>query len=134
MGEGVDRRPLYANGVEFFVDALADRIPSGLNGVTVDRASLTFNALESALAVGPARARFKDTGSVAAIEVTVSVGIIVSETVGLETTWSVAILWSLSERESLSKERAVGEMGDWFPTCVEMAKQASTNFLERLKV
>lgn len=80
VGEGVDRRPLYANGVEFVVDALADRTPSGLNGVTVDWASLTFDALGlRALADAPARARFKNTGSAAAIEVTVGVGVIVSE-------------------------------------------------------
>ncbi|KAI9778465.1 MAG: hypothetical protein M1839_008111, partial [Geoglossum umbratile] len=41
VGEGVDGRPLYANGVEALVDAPADREPGAPNGVTVDRASLT---------------------------------------------------------------------------------------------
>jgi len=37
VGEGVDGRPLYVNGVEVVADALADREPSAPNGVTVDR-------------------------------------------------------------------------------------------------
>jgi len=46
--------------------------------------------------------------------------------VALETTSSVAIL-SLFESNSLPKEKAVREMGDWFRTCLGMAKQAAMN-------
>jgi hypothetical protein len=59
---------------------LADREPSAPNGVTVDRASLTFDALGlKALADAPVRARLEDAGSTAAIEVAVGVGVLVSE-------------------------------------------------------
>ena len=62
------------------IDALANRAPSGPNGVTVDRAGLTFDALGlRALADGPVRARLEDTGSAAGIKVAVSVGVFVSE-------------------------------------------------------
>jgi hypothetical protein len=61
VGKGVDRRPLYASRVEVFVDARADRELSGPNGMTVDRASLTFDALGlRAFADGPVRARLED--------------------------------------------------------------------------
>ena len=85
VGEGVDGRPLYANGVEALVDALADREPSAPSGVTVDRASLTYDALGlRALADAPVRARLEDTGSAAAIEVAVGVGVLVNEAGRLE--------------------------------------------------
>ena len=80
IGEGVDGRPLYANGVEVVVDALADREPSGLNGVTVDRASLTFDALGlRTFGDVPVRARLEYAGSAAAIEVFVGVWVVFSE-------------------------------------------------------
>jgi hypothetical protein len=80
VGEGVYGRPLYANGVEAVVDALGDREPSEPNWVTVDRASLTFDALGlRALADLPVGARLEDTGSATAIKVAVGVGILVSE-------------------------------------------------------
>jgi hypothetical protein len=48
--------------------------------MTVDWASLTFNALGlRALADVPVRARLEDTGSTTAIEVTVGIGVLVSE-------------------------------------------------------
>ena len=80
VGEGVDGRPLQANGIEVLVDALSDRAPSGPNSVTVDRASLTFDALGlRAVADGPVRARLEDTGGAAGIKVTVGVGVLISE-------------------------------------------------------
>ena len=48
--------------------------------MTVDRASLTFDALGlRALADAPARARLEDTGNTAAIEFAVGVGVLISE-------------------------------------------------------
>ena len=80
VGEGVDGCPLQANGVEVLVDALSNRAPSGPNSVTVDRASLTFDALGlRAVAYGPVRARLEDTGGAAGIKVTVGVGVLISE-------------------------------------------------------
>ncbi len=62
------------------VDAFANREPSGPNGVTVDRASLTYDALSlRTLADAPFRARLEDTGNAAAIKVAVGVGVLVSE-------------------------------------------------------
>lgn len=78
--EGVDGGPLYTNGIEAAVDALADREPSALNGVTVDRASLTDDAQgHRALVYRLVRTRLEDTGSAAAIKVAVGVGVLVGE-------------------------------------------------------
>ena len=80
IGEGVDRCPLYANVIEVLVDAVADREPSGPNSVTVGGASLTKGSLGlRALAYGPVRARFEETGSATAVEVVESVGVPISE-------------------------------------------------------
>ena len=80
IGKGVDERPLYANGIEVAADARADREPSVLNGVTVDRASLTFNALGlRAFAGVPVRARLEYAGRAAAIEVFIGVGVVFSQ-------------------------------------------------------
>ncbi len=62
------------------VDALADRAPSGPNGMTVYRAGLTFDApILRALADGPFRARLEDTRSSSGIKAIVGVRVLVSE-------------------------------------------------------
>ena len=80
IGKGVYERPLYIHEVEVVADALADREPSGPNGVTIDRTSLTFDALGlRAFAGVPIRASLEYAGRATAIEVVVGVGVVFSE-------------------------------------------------------
>lgn len=71
VGEGIDGRSHYANRLELVANARADRDPSRLDSVSVNRARLTDDALP--LAYGPVRARLVDAGSPRTIEVAISV-------------------------------------------------------------
>lgn len=64
--------------IEIFIDLLADGKPSGLNGVRVYRPSLADDAWVRAHAHRPFPARLVDAWGVASIEITVSVGVVIS--------------------------------------------------------
>jgi hypothetical protein len=106
------------------------------NSVAVDWPSLMFNALGlRATADVPVRTGLEDTGSTAAIKVTVGIGIFICEAYG------IGDYITCSHFSDLLKEEAVGEMsvsvaemGDWFPTlCFELTKQVATNSLSALR-
>ena len=80
IGKGIDRCPAYASGFKLVTDACADRNPSMLNSVAVNRVRLMDKALgQRSLVYGPVRARLVDAGSTRTIEIAIRIWVLLGE-------------------------------------------------------